>query len=72
MLHYLYEHEGKAVTRVSLLEEVWGYSYMGGSNVVEAAIRALRKKLGACIFHRDGAGRGLPLSPILKSRQKTF
>lgn len=43
---YLYRHAGKVVSRTSLLEDVWGYSYEGGSNVVDAAIRQLRKKLG--------------------------
>lgn len=43
---YLYRHEGKAVTRASLIENVWGYKYTG-SNVVDATVRSLRKKLGA-------------------------
>jgi hypothetical protein len=46
VMHYLYQHEGKAVNRVSLLEDVWGYAYEGGSNVVDTVVRSLRKKLG--------------------------
>lgn len=46
IMHYLHEHEGKAVTRISLLEDVWGYAYEGGSNVVDTVVRSLRKKLG--------------------------
>jgi len=42
---YLYERENKPVTRASLIEQVWGYKYTG-SNVVEAVVRSLRKKLG--------------------------
>jgi hypothetical protein len=42
---YLYRHEGKAVTRAALIEQVWGYKY-AGSNVVDATVRSLRKKLG--------------------------
>ncbi len=35
------------VRRVALIEDVWGYDhYVGGSNVVDARIRSLRKKLG--------------------------
>jgi DNA-binding response OmpR family regulator len=45
-MHYLYEREGKVVTRASLVQDVWGYSYVGGSNVVDVVIRSLRKKLG--------------------------
>jgi hypothetical protein len=43
---YLQDNEGKAVTRTELLNEVWGYKYDGGSNVVDARILSLRKKLG--------------------------
>lgn len=46
LLQYLRVNEGKAVSRVGLLEHVWGYEYRGGSNVVEAVVRTLRKKLG--------------------------
>src|ERR1041384_7528501 len=43
---YLQSHANRAVSRASLLENVWGYSYTGGSNVVDVVIRSLRKKLG--------------------------
>ncbi|MFQ5859097.1 MAG: winged helix-turn-helix domain-containing protein [Anaerolineae bacterium] len=46
VMAYLYDREGKVVTRNELLDSVWGYEYYGGSNVVDARIRALRKKLG--------------------------
>jgi hypothetical protein len=46
VMAYLHDNEGKAVTRTELLNEVWGYKYEGGSNVVDARIRSLRKKLG--------------------------
>ncbi len=46
----LFEHlrqcEGKAVARSDLLREVWGTEYTGGSNVVDAVVRSLRRKLG--------------------------
>jgi hypothetical protein len=45
VFEYLYRNEGKAVTRVDLIENVWGFSY-SGSNVVEAVVRSLRRKLG--------------------------
>jgi DNA-binding response OmpR family regulator len=28
------------------LEQVWGHNYEGGSNVVDAVVRGLRKKCG--------------------------
>src|SRR5215471_8006652 len=42
---YLYQRKGKAVTRASLIEDVWGWKQTG-SNVIEAVVRSLRKKLG--------------------------
>ncbi|MBC8247453.1 MAG: winged helix-turn-helix domain-containing protein [Deltaproteobacteria bacterium] len=45
VMNYLYQRDGKVCTRTSLLDEVWGYKYEGGSNVVDAVIRSLRKKL---------------------------
>ena len=38
--------QGRTVSRAELLRDVWGYEYTGGSNVVDAAVRALRHKLG--------------------------
>ena len=46
VMRYLYQREGEVVTRISLLEDVWGYDYTGGSNVVDARMASLRKKLG--------------------------
>lgn len=46
VMAYLYDHKGRAITRTELLDEVWGYEYEGGSNVVDVRVRALRKKLG--------------------------
>jgi Transcriptional regulatory protein, C terminal len=46
VLHYLREREGKAVAREDLIRDVWGYKYDVGSNVVDAVIKGLRKKLG--------------------------
>ena len=46
VMHYLYQNDDKAVTRVDLLENIWGYDYEGGINVVDVIIRSLRNKLG--------------------------
>jgi hypothetical protein len=47
VLAHLREREGRAVTRESLLRDVWGYEWTGGSNVVEVAVSGLRRKLGS-------------------------
>jgi DNA-binding response OmpR family regulator len=46
VLQHLREREGRPVTRESLLRDVWGYEWTGGSNVVEVAVSGLRRKLG--------------------------
>ena len=46
VLLHLREREGKAVGREDLIHDVWGYKYDVGSNVVDAVIKSLRKKLG--------------------------
>lgn len=42
----LSEHVGNVVGRTDLLESIWGYDEPLGSNVVDAVIYTLRKKLG--------------------------
>lgn len=46
VMNYLSTHTGKVATRIALESEVWGYDYHGGSNVVDAVVKSLRKKLG--------------------------
>jgi hypothetical protein len=46
LVTYLYEHEGQALRRSRLLQEVWGDEWQGGSNVVDVAVSGLRRKLG--------------------------
>lgn len=45
LLKYLIEHENCAVTRDQLMNEVWGYDYVGDSNIVDVYIRYLRHKI---------------------------
>jgi DNA-binding response OmpR family regulator len=47
VVSHLQARRGTVVTRATLLRDVWGYDYEGGSNVVDSVIRSLRKKLGA-------------------------
>ena len=44
-MKYLAEHRGAAVTRDQLMNEVWGYDYIGDSNIVDVYIRYLRHKI---------------------------
>ena len=46
VVRYLREREDQPVARETLLRDVWGYEWTGGSNVVEVTISGLRRKLG--------------------------
>ncbi|MBD2314058.1 response regulator transcription factor [Desertifilum sp. FACHB-1129] len=45
LLKYLMEYPREVLTREQILENVWGYDFMGESNVIEVYIRYLRLKI---------------------------
>ncbi len=45
LLEYLLRHPRPVYTRDQILEQVWGYDFMGDSNIIEVYIRYLRLKL---------------------------
>lgn len=45
LLEYLISYPRQVITRDRILEEVWGYDFMGDSNIIEVYIRYLRLKL---------------------------
>ncbi|MGK7888350.1 MAG: response regulator transcription factor [Leptolyngbyaceae cyanobacterium] len=47
LLEYLITYPKQVITRDRILEEVWGYDFMGDSNIIEVYIRYLRLKLEA-------------------------
>ena len=47
LLDYLMTHPRQVLTRDRILEEVWGYDFMGDSNIIEVYVRYLRLKLEA-------------------------
>jgi hypothetical protein len=46
LLRHLVGLDGRPATRAVLVREVWGHTDAGGSNVVDAVVRTLRRKLG--------------------------
>lgn len=46
LLEVLLRHAGQVLSQAQLLDQVWGYDFDGGSNVVEVYVRHLRTKLG--------------------------
>ncbi len=47
LLKYLITHQGKAVSRQELLNQIWGYDFVGESRTLDVHINSLRRKLGA-------------------------
>jgi DNA-binding response OmpR family regulator len=45
LLDYLLTHPRQVITRDQILEKVWGYDFMGDSNIIEVYVRYLRLKL---------------------------
>ena len=39
------EHPGVVCSREQILREVWGYDYMGDTNLIDVYIRYLRSKI---------------------------
>ncbi|AIZ63613.1 transcriptional regulator [Hymenobacter sp. DG25B] len=45
LLHFLLRNQGRVVSRVDILEQVWETSFDTGSNVIDVYINFLRKKI---------------------------
>lgn len=45
LLVYLLANKNKVVTRESILDAVWGYDFVGNTNVVDVFVRYLRSKI---------------------------
>ena len=46
LLRFLAQQPGRVFTRPTLLREVWGYDFYGGTRTVDVHVRRLRAKLG--------------------------
>jgi DNA-binding response OmpR family regulator len=70
LLEYLMLHRGRAVSRATLLEEVWNLSPDAGTNVVDVYINYLRRKLhDPSPSHNAGTGKEGPqtLAPLIRT-----
>ena len=47
LLEYFMRHPRQVMTRDQLIEKVWGYDFLGDSNIIEVYVRYLRVKLEA-------------------------
>jgi DNA-binding response OmpR family regulator len=53
LLHRLLINPGRVLTRERLLEQAWGYEYVGDTRAVDSAIKRLRAKLRATSTEAD-------------------
>ncbi|HYE78335.1 MAG TPA: response regulator transcription factor [bacterium] len=51
LLSYLVHRSDKALSRDTLLEDVWDLSYTGGTRTVDVHVQRLRRKLGPAAAH---------------------
>jgi DNA-binding response OmpR family regulator len=74
LLEHLMLHSGQAVTRSDLNEKVWDMHFDPSSNVIDAHVARLRKKLkaaGASAGITTRRGIGFVLGPVSPSGEKT-
>jgi len=66
LLHRLLVNHGRVLTRERLLEQAWGYDYVGDTRAVDSAVKRLRAKLrdtspdADCIESVRGLGYRIP------------
>jgi two-component system alkaline phosphatase synthesis response regulator PhoP len=53
LLHRLLINRGRGLTRERLLEQAWGYEYVGDTRAVDSAVKRLRAKLRAASPEAD-------------------
>lgn len=39
------QNKGKVISKEQILEHLWGFDYLGGSNIVEVLVKNIRKKI---------------------------
>lgn len=59
LLHCLLLHKNQAMSKASLLDQVWGHDYFGDDNIVEVYIKGIRRKIGDDKFEVIQTVRGL-------------
>ena len=57
LLTFLMENRGRAVSRETIMEKVWGWDYYGGSRTVDVHVRWLRSKIEDCLLYTSPSPR---------------
>lgn len=58
LLHILVKNRGTVLTRDFILDNVWGYHYVGDVRTIDTLVKQLRKKLGEASYIRTVYGVG--------------
>lgn len=58
LLHILVKNRGTVLTRDFILDNVWGYHYVGDVRTIDTLVKQLRKKLGELSYIRTVYGVG--------------
>jgi DNA-binding response OmpR family regulator len=45
MLEFFLRHPGQVLSRQTIFEEVWGYGFLGDSNLIDVYVGYLRRKV---------------------------
>ena len=53
MLELFLRHPGHVLTRSQIIEEIWDFAYVGGSNIVDQYVNYLRRKIDVPFERRD-------------------
>jgi DNA-binding response OmpR family regulator len=68
LLKYLVQHAGRVFTRRQLLQQVWGYDFLGGTRTVDVNVRRPRAKLGTEYESLIGTVRNVGYKAVRPSR----
>jgi DNA-binding response OmpR family regulator len=74
LLHRLLMNSGRVLTRERLLEQAWGYDYVGDTRAVDSAVKRLRAKLrevapeADCIESVRGLGYRINQNAVLNTK----
>lgn len=58
LLQMFIRHQGTVLTRDNILDDIWGYQYVGDIRTVDTLVKQLRKKLGDTSYIRTVYGVG--------------
>jgi len=53
MLELFLRHPGHVLTRSQIIEEIWDFAYVGGSNIVDQYVNYLRRKIDVPFERHD-------------------